>query len=253
MLFFRQLRHLLPDGQAWRATVEKTLRKFLVGISSAPSDARDFVDDVYGDLHPETTRELEAWEEEFAITPNGTDEERRVALAAAWSATGGQSPRYLQDLVQAAGFDLYIHEWWEPPGGTPWTPRDPNNYTVAPLFGTTQCGEADAQCGEEEAQCDRFLVNDPRYLVNKTRAREAPPPIPSSSAYWPYFLYWGAETFGVDAEIPESRREELERLLLKYCPSHLWLVMMVTYLAPLLTDTGETLTTDTGEELLAKV
>lgn len=229
-LYLRLLQHLLPDGLAWRTTIiGKALRKFLDGLSTSFESARDYIDLVYTDRLPTSTRALDEWEAQFGLTAASTDAARRLALASAWSAQGGQSPRYLQDTVRAAGFDVYLHEWWVPPNVDPRTARDPRTYTTQPLIGTVQCGEPLAQCGEPTALCNRFLANEPGYLVNRNLTNEAPPPVPDDPATWPYFLYWGGETFPNPAVIPASRRAEFEQLILRICPAHLWLVTLVEY------------------------
>lgn len=229
MLFLRQLQHLLPNGQAWRTTlVTKTLRLLLNGLASVHESIRDFADLVYLDLFPETTRELDRWEAQFGLVAASTEGSRRQQLDGAWKATGGQSPSYLQTVVRAAGFDVYIHEWWYYVGPTR-TTRNPRDYTSDPLLGTTQCGEALAQCGETHAVCNRFLANDTHYLVNRDLSQNAPPPVPTDPDRWPYFLYWGGEVFGTYADVPAARRAEFERLLLKLKPSHVWLVTLINY------------------------
>ena len=237
MLFFRILGHLLPDATAWRIVVQKRLRSLLEGLSEEPANIRAATDEVYADRFPETTRALAEWEDEFGLPRTGTEAERRQQLAAAWQAQGGQSPRYLQDTMQAAGFDVYLHEWWEP-GTMPRVVRDPREYTDQPLIGTVQCTPVELDgplCtprlldGAPQPQCNRWLVNDPGYLVNLNLTPIAPPPVPDDPNRWPYFLYWCGETFGEPAEIPAARRGEFERLLLKICPAHLWLVTIVTY------------------------
>ena len=484
--FFRQIQHLLQDAQAWRTTHgNKLLRRYLEGLAENTEDAVDFIDDVSDDIWPQTTRELEEWETQFALWGSGTEQERRDVLEAAWAATGGQSPGYLQDIVQAAGFNVYAHDWWfdydiststfddsesiatetaAPTGCTfslhgtqafiidnanqtvdqyalgtafdlstlsyvkskaledadPWgiyfrtdgermyvtgldsgyirrydlsTPYDvatavywnarnvtvedtgprgvtfvpnglrmlmsgsqndniyqwdltvawdvttatmvhsedvladglpgpaeltfidngnkilvldiggndvtqyslpnawditgmtldsakllttqdtamyglyvdyfdnymftagatnssiykydivqpgtvdPNTYTNKPLFGTTQCDDDDAECGEvppdqttdDSAVCNRFLALEVWYLWNDDLTQNAPPPVPDDSAAWPYFIYWGAETFPTKADVPAARRDEFERLLLKLCPTHQWIVLLVNY------------------------
>lgn len=108
-------KHLLPTGRAWRLTVDKNLRKFFEGLGGAPADAKDYIDDVYDDIGPDTTRELAAWEAQFGLPDTQlTVAQRRVRLDATWKAQGGQDPRYIQDTLQAAGFDVYVHEWWVP-------------------------------------------------------------------------------------------------------------------------------------------
>lgn len=230
-LFFRIYEHLLPRAEAWRITIQKQLRDFFDGISGGPEDARTFIDDVHDDLDPSRTRELEAWEEQFAIKAGPTVAGRRLVLDAAWEATGGQSPRYLQDTVQGAGFtQLFVHDWWSS-GPGPYVPRDPRLYTNRPLFGTVQCNEALAQCGEATALCNAFLANDPKYLVNQNLTLAAPPPVPDDPTTWPFFIYWGASTFGVEAVVDADTRADLEELLLKLCPEQLWIVLIIDFQA----------------------
>lgn len=245
MPFLRIFQHLLPDAVAFRLSVGKKLRKFFKGLTGAQQDVKDFVDLVWEDLLPETTRFLELWEKQWGLPGTGSDSERRDRLAATWQALGGQSPRYLQDIVQAAGFPLYVYEWWSS-GPDPYVARDPRLYTTTPLIGTVQCGEPLAQCGEPTALSNAFLVNDPGYLVNKDLTRRAPPPVPDDPDTWPYFLYFGDDTFGESALISPSRRAELEELLLSICPTQHWIVLMVT--SDLwVTHDDETIVDETGE------
>lgn len=229
--FLRVYQHLLPRATAWSTTQDKTLRRFFEGLTGLPEAAKTYVDDLYEDLWPRTTRQLEQWEEQFGLVPEGTEPQRRLALDAAWKAQGGQSPAYLQSVVQAAGFPLYIHEWWEPPNVAPRVVRDPRNYTNQPLIGSVQCGEPVALCGEPEALCNRWLVNEIYYIVNSNLTPEAPPPIPDDPATWPYFIYWGDQTFPAHIALPESRRAALERLILKITPAHCWNVLLIDWVA----------------------
>jgi hypothetical protein len=227
MLFFRQFTHLLPQGSAWRITVAKTLRNFFQGLSGFGGDFKDFVDAVYEDVFPDTTRELAEWERQFGIEPNPVENVRRLNLVAEWAAGGGQSPRYIQDVLQTAGFDVYIHEWWS--SGPPWVARDPRDYTTIPLVGTTQCNEPLALCGEPTALCNGLLANDPGYIQNDDLSQRAPPPVPDDPNKWRYFLYFGGETFPDPAVVPIARRAEFRRLLLKLKPTQQWLVLIVDY------------------------
>jgi hypothetical protein len=248
MLFFRQLVHLLPDAAAWRVTVQKTLRRFLLGLTQFPADAREFIDAVYADHFSESTRELALWEEQFGLTEAATEDARRLQIAGAWAAQGGQSPRYLQDTVRAAGFDVYLHEWWLLPATVPRVARNPLTYTAQPKIGSVQCGDDLAHCTSPSApvplvlpvgaelediypQCNRWLANpdDIHYLVNLMLTRDAPPPVPEDPARWPYFLYFSSATIGTKAQVPAARREEFERLLLKIRPAQQWIVTYVDY------------------------
>lgn len=220
------------------------LRRFFEGVSQPYEDARTFVDDVSDDLDPTRTRELEHWEQQFGLLGGVSEDDRRRAVDAEWKATGGQSPRYLQDVMQAAGFDVYVYEWWS--SGPPYVARNPRNYTTDPLIGDVQCGEPLALCGEPTAVCNAFLANEPGYIVNRNLTRVAPPRVPTDPTKWPYFLYWGGPTFLEEAYVVESRRDEFERLLLKICPAQQWLVVKVIYVPELgvVTIDGDPLTLD---------
>lgn len=229
MSAFQRFKHLVPDSEAWRLYPGKTLTKLFMGLSGCFDDAQTFIDDVYLDLFPATTRQISEWEHQFGIQPNPLEAVRRAALAAEWAAQGGQSPGYIQGVLQTAGFDVYVHDWWSS-GPNPYVARNPLDYTLFPLIGTVQCGEPLALCGEPLAECNNVLVNDPLYLVNKDLTERAPPPIPNDPTKWPFFLYVGGETFGELAPIPLSRKAEFHRLLLKLRPTQLWVVTLVDYL-----------------------
>lgn len=269
-LFFRIITHLLPNARAWRVTVDKRLRQFFQGLTSFSADIKVYFDLVFLDIFPATTRELDAWESQFALQNSGlTETERRERLAATWRAIGGQSPSYIQATLRDAGFDVYVHEWWEP-GTEPAigssvcaTPRNPilylrREYTKVNLL--VECGEALAACGEDFAQAGNSLEPLGYPLVNKiyetvpdvlalcgeeeVQCGETvaacnyyltfietlrPYTVPNDVTKWPYFLYIGGETFGTMAQVSESRKNEFEKLCLKICPSQQWLGIMVEF------------------------
>lgn len=222
------MRRLLPQAVAWRLALGSMIRRLFDGISVSHEDAHAFIDSAYDELIPEETNSLAEWERQFGLPPSGSID----AVRAAWQANGGQSARYIQDVLQAAGFNVYVHECWSAPS----TPRDPRDYTRVPTIGTTQCGEALAQCDEPAAQCNRWLANDPGYIVYSRLTLDPPPNIPSDPARWPFFLYIGGATFGTSASIHSSNRAAFEDLLLRLRPTHLWLVTMITWVSYVLVD-----------------
>lgn len=270
MTFLRVFKHLLPNARAWRITVDKKLRQFFEGLSGVGSDVKTFFDGVWLDIFPETTRELDAWEQQFGLRDTGiTEQERRDRLDATWKALGGQDPRYIQDTLQANGFDVHIHQWWEP-GAEPAvgvkqcvTPRNPLLWLRREFTGVTllvECGEITAQCGEPFAEAGNSLEPLGYPLVNKIfetipdilplcgeALAEAGEPealcgnyfefreslrnyiVPNDPEKWPYFLYIGGETFGTLAQVDPKRRDEFEALCLKICPTQQWLGILVEY------------------------
>lgn len=260
--WLRVLSNLLPRGRAWKLWPGSTIRAFFTGlIDGLIKPAREQFDRIFLDLFPQTTRELEAWELQWGLRPGSlTEQERRDRLDARWKALGGQSPRYIQDTLQGAGFDVYVHEWWEPATNPP-DPRNPllvlgdGSEVVTSLAGEPfmQCGEPDALCGFLEVRPGYPLVNKisrsvrryssvagASYMVaGNSRAvagtlsgfiiQPKQYQIPQDVDAWPYFLYIGGETFPDVAQVPAARRDEFEELMLKICPAQQWLGVLVEY------------------------
>lgn len=238
------------------------------GLTDFPQDYRVFVDEIWKDIFPETTREIEAWENQFGIIPSqgASESTRRMALDVAWKARGGQSPKYLQDLLRDAGFDVYIHEWWYYDGLGVRQTRDPRLYIAGgALIYVTVCGETDDAdyCGDPEAVCGETIGAGGKLLVNKgpgdfvflyENENYCGDPesvcgepdvvcggvigfgllpfqyvIPDDPDKWPYFIYVGGETFPDFADVPAIRQDEFERLILKYFPGQLWVGLLINY------------------------
>ena len=258
-MFLRIFQHLLPNAKAWRLTVDKQLRQFFDGLTGLGSDIRTFIDLVWLDIFPSTTRELDAWEAQWGL-PNTltTEQARRDRLDATWKALGGQDPRYIEDTLRGAGFDVYIHEWWADMVPTVRNPLTYLNDGSQPLQYIANCGTQKANCGHSDANCG--ATNQPRGypLVNKivvalignitagaqvancgavqancnaeiTDYRPKQYIVPNDSTKWPYFLYIGGQTFPDIATVPSSRRNEFETLCLKIGPTQQWLGILVEY------------------------
>lgn len=180
-MFFRIFQHILPNARAWRLTADKNLRRFFEGLSGIGADVKEFADLVYLDLFPDTTRALPEWEQQWGLPDTGlTEQERRDRLDATWKAEGGQSPRYIEDTLRAAGFDVHIHEWWIPIGGRPGggsidndvtpVPRNPNQYLDDGSGGFPALmfdGGADSQDNDAESQDGSTSAFTGYPLVNK--------------------------------------------------------------------------------------
>ena len=233
MLFFRQFQHLLPRARPWNLTIQKTLRSFFEGLANgAPVQHREHIDNIYLDVFPKTTRELAEWEKTFGLLGEGTEAERRDILDATWKAQGGQDLVYIESVLHAAGFNNLFA--YDPTDDTspPYTIRDPRVYTTLPLIGVYQDDGVlgtQPQCGAviaDQPQCNGDLVKSPGYLVDKNLSDRVPPPIPDDENFWPFFLYIAGDPFPTPGVVSVDRQAELERLLLKICPMHVWIVLI---------------------------
>jgi len=234
MIWIRAYQHLLPKARSWRLTINKRLRQFFDGLTGLPKDYVDYVDDIYLDLFPQTTRELDRWLRQFAITTGGTEQEQRDKLATAWAAVGGQSLTYIQSTLQSAGFDVYLHEWYDPTSVPPvgvkqcLTPRDPNaaDYLLAnKILGsvpdyTCLAGDPTMESGEPRAQSGEFNGLKPVPVEYE---------VPTDTTKWPYVMYVGGATYGSSANVPTARRDEFENLLLQLRPTHNWVGFFINY------------------------
>ena len=238
-MIFRLFQHLLPTSTSWNITIDKYLRRFFTGLSFFPDAIKTFVDLIWFDIFPQTTRELDLWETQFGLLNFGlTDQQRRDRLDAAWKETGGQSPSYIQGQLQARGFNVFVHEWWAP-GDEPAVgvktcvdARDPVALLVAPSYPLvnkipvvvkgfnvllddtlSEFGEPDALVGN----FDGISITDKIYEV------------PTDTIKHHYFVYIAAASFPTLANVDAARRDEFETLLLKICPAQLWIGVMVNY------------------------
>lgn len=251
------IRRLLPRSRAFRLAIGSTIERLFRGWATLPESIKDEADLLADDIRPDRTRFLPELEHQFGLSGTGTEAERRRALAAAWKATGGQSPRYLQDVLQEAGFDVYVHEWWEPPDVAPRTPRDPRDYVGPVLEGRVQakadsdptqvCARADNTPGQPQANA--WLAGDPLYFANLLGNPTKPPPVPDDPATWPYFVYVGGRFFPNHAQVPAARREEFRELLLRLFPADLWIVTLVDYVGVAPVPPGEELQLEQGGSL----
>jgi len=260
--FLNIFKHLLPRSEAWKITIDKTLREFFEGLTTFPNTIRSQFDEIWSEIWPDrcSTDSLTKWEENHGLYPPpdliGT-QGRRNRVAQAWKSLGGQDPTYLQEVFQGHGFDVYVHEWWQS-GTDPPVAHNPN----ALLVGTkVECGEPVVECGEGY-ECGDFLtqVTNTGWLVNKlyrigknyTQLCGEPGvecgepavecgefdgyvntpydwPLPNDEDQYPYFIYIGDQTFGDRAEIREERRDEFETLVLKYCPTEQWIGLFIEW------------------------
>lgn len=251
-------KHLLPTGRAWRITTEKQLRQFFDGLTGLPDDVRNYFAGLFLDIFPTTTTALERWLDEFNLVSSGNDAVDRQNLAGAWILNEYQSPAQIQETLQAAGFDVYVHEWWALPRTTPPVPINPNGFIgrfevgAISLAGEPfmECGEPSAQCGalglvqipteitgldntnmfldDPAALLDNFILPDGYALVNKTDEDIQYNP-PGDAQFWPFFLYIGGQIFPNNATIPLARKNEFETLLLRISPTQQWLGVLVDY------------------------
>jgi uncharacterized protein YmfQ (DUF2313 family) len=241
-MWLRIFKHLLPDGKAFLITIEKKLTQFFRGIANSVFPlAKSYLDSLITDLFPATTRQLDEWGDEFGFISVITDEqEKRDRLSARWQQQGGQSPYYIQTTLRNAGFDVYVHEWWLTPDGL--TIQDPRQILRDALNPQIQAdisthGNDEAQHGSGQHGASTTANGVP--LVNKIpfsvdagtgEITNKDYPVSGVPAEWVYYFYIGAEVFPNHANVLASQREEFERLILSFKPTHMHCGLLIDYI-----------------------
>lgn len=223
---------LFPSGHAWKNLTASSLKKvsnvFDVKLREAASD----LDAVAQDAFAMTTAQLSTWETEFGLRTASTELARRQTLDIVLRSDGGQSLTFLQNTLQAAGFNVWVHSCWV--SENPFVVRDPRAYIDPPEYGTELCTDnvdwSQPQCTDmpawDQAQTNG-IVGGTNYFDNITLQDTYIPPIPDDPDAWPFFLYIGGQVFPQYAQIDMTRIDELRRLICKHRPLRHWIVLMV--------------------------
>lgn len=225
--YFELIKKLLPKSKLWKLLDTKYLSDFFKALTSLFDDVRKYIDNIYLDLFPNTTRSLELWEEQYAITNPAFDEEtRRNTIAMKWKDKGGQSASYIEKILRENGFDVYVYE------NNPIT--DPNSFLDAedeqnqvivngfiPRMTEIKdimiicrdidreyatycndrkeftCADQDAVCGyyENDAESEWFCGNDRAvcgYFEGYIQF-ESEEDIPTDSTYFPFLFFIGGK------------------------------------------------------------
>ena len=228
---------MLPKSRAFSIDVSgKKLSQFFEGIASLPKVVHDHVSEIFLDLIPSSTTKVTDWSQHFGYP-------RSVSVSTLemeWSDGGGQSPEAIQNKLQAAGFNVFVHEFWEP-GVSPISVRNPipyidvqytidathfqsgenllvNKQQIALKNFAVQCDEEDIQCDDADVQCDEW---NGLFLINRGYVVE------DDADLYPYYWYVCAETWPDPALVADDDLDELERLIYKYKPLHTRVVLIV--------------------------
>lgn len=101
---------MLPMGMVWTKSKDSVMQRLFSGFSAGYARLHSRVFDVSTELDPRATSELLADWEKFAGLPDecsrfsGSVPERRSALVAKLTATGGSTASYFSDLVTVLGY-----------------------------------------------------------------------------------------------------------------------------------------------------
>ena len=218
--WFKVFELLFPRANAFSLFIQKKFTKLIEGLTALPHDFRNYIDQIWLDIFPSSTRSIELWEKQWGIiNPAADNATRRIDLDILWKLTGGQGKDYIETTLRNAGFDVYVHE------NNP--PVDPDNF-LSGVF-VMVAGGVNAYAGRSDAYAGKtgseLLVNGP--IVTNTPLVLAVAGRPNSCAgnqfavasyfeqlmtydriyqitddpdLWPYFFFVGGPAVRGDAE-----------------------------------------------------
>jgi hypothetical protein len=222
---------LLPGGSLWSPQDDGDLDRLLDGIAANADSIREYLLTLSRLRNPMLTTILDDLEREFGVIPDSALDEtvrrtRLHAIKTGASSNGGAS--FLQDHLQAAGFNMQVHV-----NNPPVNPESLLNYGSAAITGndTALFGRDDAVFGGV-SQID-MLVNGKIYN-NQIRIAYAVPP----EAYWHLIFFVGGDatrngsgelaTVAV-ASVDIKRKNELESLIISCKPLFSWCGPIIRY------------------------
>lgn len=261
------LNAILPEGAFWTPAAGDDYDLLLEGISENSEVTYQVLKQLAYIRNPDLTPVLSDLELEYGIIPtvNATESERRSRLKAFIyrRATSGAWD-LLQSKLREAGFDdVYVH-----PNDPAVDPNIFLAQAFNMTCGDLLPGGNDAQCGEPEAICAQvggeLLVNGDLFVsvpnyVNlcgeplatcdatvqcgdfdgyKSQLQDITYQVPTDSGYWPLMFFVGGPATrdgnGYLTEIefytlPQERRLEFRRTILRFKPMHAWGGLIVVY------------------------
>lgn len=258
---------LLPDGSVWNPKPGAGLEQLLEGMGAADENVVDFLAALARLRDPATTSILDDLEKEYGIVASTTltEAERRQALAAiVYQGRSTGSAQNLQSVLQASGFDVQVHEnspavdpdlflnafflmfaegpnayaGFIPAGGPPSTAvaGKTGGFLLVNGFSGEQTPLYLAFAGGPSMVADNAIAISGRF--DELQIDPVFYPVSNDPDTWPlYFFVGGDATRNVageltnieTADVPSNRREEFERIILRYKPIHTWAGLIVNY------------------------
>ena len=190
--------------RAWNGEIQLA---FLKGIAKEFDTQEDAAIDITKIENILFGEKLSVWQDVLGLLPQGTVEEQQNDILRKLSDVGSLRLEDIQQELQDAGFNVYLHV----------NGLDPNGY-LGGLPSITY-GDDNAYTGFDEAQYGATLDGANDIVVNhidKERDEQYKTQIPTSPAEaWRYAFYIGAETFPNKTNVDAAREDEFRRLILE--------------------------------------
>lgn len=211
-------RQLLPTGRAFRMPFGGEFEKLMKGLARsearAHDDALSILDSALPDNNNFSTADAAQWERRLGLITNSSVSlsDRKMAIKRKMAHPGSirarQNYLYIEDQLQAAGFDVYVYENRFPYG-------DGSYYTLTPeqVLGT---GGLDVQLGDSQLGDSQLGGNIENKIINYIDEDTDSSFSVGSNLRFTFFI--GGPYLGDYASVPEIRKDEFRQLILRLKP-----------------------------------
>ena len=217
---------LLPTGRAFKVPFDSLQKGVYRGLAQSEADwtteATGILDEVLADNDNFTEEDAATWERRLAIRANsGTSlADRKAAILRKYASPGDIPARqhylYLERELQAAGFDVYVHENRQPDGLGGYE-TIPIEAVIGNQLGTFQLGQQ--QLGPGLGNLD-LIAN----YIDETEDQNF---VLAADLRATFFI--GDATLGDLAAVQANRKDEFRELVLKVKPLQTVGILLVTY------------------------
>jgi len=219
-------KRLYPTGRAFRIPFEKTIEKIHKGLNVSESEAflgaTGILDSILPDNDNFTEQDATDWERRLAIRASSLTslDDRKLAIARKYASPGDIPARqhflYQQGQLQAAGFDVFIHENRVSDGMGGFT-TIPIDGVIGVNYGSINYGAANygPSIANQDIIANYIDAERDELFVIPTDLRAT------------YFI--GGEVLGTVADIPAERESEFRQLVLTLKPLQTVGILLINY------------------------
>lgn len=250
--FSKTLRSLFPSGQVFRFFFGNQFRLFIDSLALMPERIITHADLIRDSGIPGYIPDdaLSDWENFLNLDPDTTltDEQRQYRISGKLATIGGQGKDYVQDVLQAAGFPVYVFE------NIASTEPSARVYTAA--LGNFQLGEV--ELGESSGRIDprsltgtliygapiwetwknytaalgNFQLGESQLAeYNGTETIEVEYTIPATASRF-IFIWFICDAAGINhfVDIPIERKTDFKKLVNSIKPLHTWCLAQINWI-----------------------
>lgn len=217
---------LLPTGRAFKVPFDGFQKGVYRALAQSEADwaneATGILDEVLADNDNFTEENAAAWERRLAIRANsGTSlADRKAAILRKYASPGNIPARqhylYLQRELQAAGFNVYVHENRQPDGF--------GGYQTIPIEAVIGSQLGTFQLGQQQLGPGLGNLNIIAKYIDEVLDQNFVLPTDLRSTF-----FIGDATLGDLATVPAIRKDEFRELVLRIKPAQTVGILLVTY------------------------